>query len=434
MNQNNNKLSHKVNNRLLPAFLFSCFIAFSCTQQPVPVAMKITSKETLVKQFYAANHNYQFWLSSKKNSASANEWISAIEASKMDVTDSYKHQLNQIRLSLANIKNAASSSKDETDQQITGLVLHFLKDLQQGNIKFDYDEISIGHDSINIKQLLNSRNRESVPKIISRLECKDAEYLILKKYLSDSLTVSDTLKTKKILRAMNYRRYFSANSQPEYIVVNIPEAELKYYQNNKLKFKMRTVAGRKRTPTPTIASYITTITTFPSWNVPRTIAVAEILPKVKNNENYLEQNNFEVVDSKGNGIEDSELNWKSYTEKNFPYYFRQATGADNSLGVVKFNMQNPFSIFLHATSNQSVFAKTDRLLSHGCVRLEKPFELASALLRGAIDIEKLKGGKKDTESKILNLPSKVPVFIIYMPVAIEGGKVSFLKDEYKLIK
>lgn len=156
------------------------------------------------------------------------------------------------------------------------------------------------------------------------------------------------------------------------------------------------------------------------------------LPKVLQNETYLEQHNFEVVDAKGNVLDDSELNWTSHTEKNFPYFFRQSTGADNSLGVVKFDFENPFSIFLHATNRQGVFEKDFRFLSHGCVGMEKPFELADALLRGGIDIQELKTGKKDTESNILALPVKVPVFLIYAPAIVVDNNVFFTEDVYDL--
>jgi len=103
------------------------------------------------------------------------------------------------------------------------------------------------------------------------------------------------------------------------------------------------------------------------------------------------------------------------------------------LGVLKFNFQNPFSIFLHSTGQQGAFAKDFRFLSHGCIRLEKPLDLAKALIPDKIDIKELKSGKKNTKSKIIELPHKIPVFIIYMPVKVNGKKVTFLKDVYGLI-
>ena len=233
---------------------------------------------------------------------------------------------------------------------------------------------------------------------------------------------------------MNYRRYLFFNRSAEYIVVNIPETEAYYYKSNFLKLKMRAVVGRKDKPTPTIASYMTNIVTFPHWNVPHTIGVKEILPHVQQNDNYLEQNSYDVVNGRGKLVDESTVNWKSFNANNFPYYFRQATGPRNAMGVIKFNLQNPFDIFLHSTSSPAAFAKDLRFLSHGCIRLEKPLELAKVLLPDKIDIKKLKSGKKNTVSEIIRLPNKIPVFIIYQPVTVIGNHVTFLPDNYGLIK
>jgi len=403
-----------------------------CNQQSIPI--NITSKDTLVQAFYEVNHESMVWFSSGKNLKRANEWLNFIETENNLGLASAKNQIDEIRSVISNKGNADNNLKEKTDQQITGLILNFLKVLQEGNIRFDYDEVYVPRDSIYIHQLLNFGNRSSVSEIVSQLDCKDPDYMVLKKYLKDSLAYESTLKYKSVVLAMNYRRYFTANHHTEYVVVNIPAAEAEYFQNDLLALKMRVVPGKPKNKTPTIASFITSIITFPAWNVPHNIAVKEILPKVQKDENYLEQHNFEVVDSKGNVLDDTELNWKDFTGKNFPYFFRQSAGADNSLGVIKFDLKNPFSIFLHATSWQGAFAKDYRFLSHGCIRLEKPFELADGLLRGKINIQELEKGKKGTESHNINLPQKVPVYIIYMPVVVLENKVTFLQDVYGLVK
>jgi len=414
--------------------VFLSFSIVACVLTTGYAQQDTLKKDAMVQKFYTINHEPLYWFSSDKNRNRATEWLMMIEfADKLGII-SDKLQSDQIRVALLSNNKLDNINKEQRDKQITGLVLNFIKHLQEGNIKFDYDEVNISRDSIYISQLINSKPGESVSQIVSRLDCKDQDYMVLKKYLNDSITSKDTLKCKKVVIAMNYRRYFAMNHPSEYIVANIPATIASYYRNDFLKLKMRTVAGKKENPTPTIASYITNIVTFPHWNVPHSIAVKELLPKIQKNENYLEQNNYEVVNGKGKVIDDSELKWESYTEKNFPYFFRQSTGPRNALGVLKFNLQNPFSIFLHSTSLQSAFAKDYRFLSHGCIRLAKPLELAKALLPDKIDIKLLKSGKKNTESKTIALPQKIPIFIIYMPVTVDGKKVTFLKDEYGLIK
>ncbi len=412
---------------LIYTFLIFYNIGFGFTQQTL-------INDTIIHRFYAINHQKLYWVSSSANIGKAFQWMSMIESSGNLGFNSNKLKLYEIYKAYNSINRIDSVFFNETDYQITAMVLNYLKVLQQGNIKFDYDEINITNDSVYIYQLLGFKKRWSVSKIVSKLESKDADYLILKKYLKDSVSINDTLKYKVIILAMNYRRYFTANHFSEYIMVNIPTAEAEYYRNDSLLIKMNTVTGKKKTQTPLIASYITNIVTFPSWNIPYTIAVNEILPKAQKNDNYLEQNNIEVFDANGNAIEESEINWNNFNERNFHYYFRQSSGTDNALGLIKFNLQNPFRIFLHSTSWQGVFAKENRFLSHGCIRLEKPFELANAILNGKIDIEELTKGKKGTETQTIKLTNKIPVFIIYCPVLIVSGKLVFLDDVYGLIK
>jgi len=416
---------HKV---WLSFLIYSCLVINSFAQQ---VAF---SEDIMVKNFYAINHQPLFWFSCVQNIKRANEWLMMIESADNLGLISDKLQSDQIRVALLSNNSIGNIYKEQRDRQITGIILNFIKNLQEGSIHLDYDEVRVSRDSVYINQLLNSKPHEPVSKIVSRLDCKDHDYVVLKKYLCDSVTASETLRYKKVAISMNYLRYLAVNHQPERIVVNIPEAEARYYRHDLLKVKMRTVVGKKKTPTPTVASYITDVVTFPQWNVPYSIAVKEILPRMQKNENWLEQNNFDLLDAKGNEIDESELNWKDYNEKNFPYFFRQTSGNDNDLGTIKFNLQNPFSIFLHATSRQGSFSKDYRFLSHGCIRLEKPYELAEQLLRREINFKKLKKVKKDTQSKTLKLPDKIPVFIIYMPVVVNGKKITLLPDAYELIK
>jgi L,D-transpeptidase YcbB len=422
------KIVFSINLALL-SFLFSVCPTFQVKAQQAEV-----TENPMAKKFYELYQKPLFWFSSDENSLRATEWLRMIEGADPFGTISGKIESEQIRVALLNKSTLDDAHKKQIDRQITALVLNYIKELQEGNIRLDYDEVSVSRDSVYIDQLLKSSSTELVQQTYLRLEGRDHDFKILQNFLKDSIKKTDTLKYKEVVLAMNYRRYFAVNHPLEYILVNIPETGAKYYRNDILKLKMRTVVGRKDKPTPTIASYITNIVTFPHWNVPQSIGVKEILPKVKKNDNYLEQNSFEVVYSRGKVVDDSKLNWKSYNETNFPYYFRQATGSRNSLGVLKFNFQNPYEIFLHSTSWKGAFALDYRFQSHGCIRLEKPLELAKILLPDEINIRELKSGKKNTASKTIKLPVPIPVFIIYVPVTVVGNKVVFLPDVYGLVK
>ena len=411
---------------ILLLFATNCFIINSFSQQTKMVS------GTFVQEFYAINQYQLFWLSSQKNSKQAIEWLNEMDKADNLGLISDKSKTDKIRKELYNANLFDSTFKMQLDTQITSLVLHFLKNLQTGNINFNYDEISVQRDSVYIFQLLNSKPRKSVSKMISQLDCKSHDYAILKKFLQDSITKTDTFRHNAVILAMNYQRFLTLNHQSEYVLVNIPSAEAEYFYNDQMSLKMRTVIGRKKNQTPLIASYITSIITFPYWNVPHSIAVKEILPKAQMDSNYLEENNLFIIDNQGNQIADSGLRWEKFTEQNFPYHFRQSNGADNAMGIIKFNLQNPYSIYLHATNWQGVFEKNDRFLSHGCIRLEKPFELAEALLRRKLDIEKLENDAENIPSKTWMLPHKIPTYLIYSPAVVVGENVVFYPDYYKI--
>jgi murein L,D-transpeptidase YcbB/YkuD len=244
-----------LNKGLLTLFIVSCFVASSFAQQPAAKEASTKEDSIMVQKFYATWHEPLFWLSSGKNTKRATEWLKVIESTDNSGFVANKTETNQIRMVLSSKKLNDNILKEKTDKQITGLVLNFIKYLQQGNINFEYDEVNVPLDSVYIFQLIFSSHKGSVSKIVSKLDCKDPDYLVLKKFLHDSITDKNSVKYKTVVLAMNYRKYLTTNHHSEYILVNIPEAEATYFKNDLPALKMRTVPGKKTNPTPTIAYF-----------------------------------------------------------------------------------------------------------------------------------------------------------------------------------
>lgn len=387
-------------------------------------------------KFYQTSRKPLYWFDSAKNMKRANEWLTALESRKVRMMGfEADHALtDQLQTVLKGAKNLDQASKQKADKQISALVLRFIKFLHEGEAPFEYNALDENRDSVYISQLLASQRKGSVETTISSLDTQDSQYKALKKYLEDSVSDKTSVKAKKVFLSMNYRRYLAAHANKEQIIVNIPEAHAVYYKDRLPTVDMRVVPGSKDDPTPTMASYVTSIITFPPWKVPHSIAVNEILPEVQKDDKYLKENNFVVVDKKENEVDRKDLKWEEYDEDNFPYFFRQLPGPDNSLGVIKFNLKNPLSIYLHATSWQGAFQQQSRFLSHGCVRLEKPFELANAILRGEIEREELAKVRDNIETKEYEIKRRIPTYLVYMPAIVKGTKVVLLDDIYGLIK
>lgn len=425
-----------INLGLITFLLVICltFIGYNQNSQ-AKEDLQAKKDSSLLAKFYETTRQPAYWFSSPKNIKRANEWLTALESREVKLMgfEVNNTQTDQLQ-SVLSQKKLDNSQKQKADKQITTLVLRFIKFLHQGEVPLKYDAISENRDSVYVSQLLASQNKGSVETTILELDCKDRDYLTLKKYLKDSVSDKASVMAKKIYLTMNYKRFLSANSNKEQIIVNIPEAHAIYYRDKLPTVDMRVVPGTKNDQTPAMASYITSIITFPPWKVPQSIAKDEILPEVQKDEKYLEENSFIVVDSKDNEVDLKDLKWEKYEKDSFPYFFQQLPGPDNALGVIKFNLKNPLSIYLHATNWHGAFEQESRFLSHGCVRLEKPFELANAILRGEIEREELAKIRDNIETREYKIKRKIPTFLVYMPALVDGNKVTLINDIYGLIQ
>ena len=236
---------------------------------------------------------------------------------------------------------------------------------------------------------------------------------------------------KDVVRVnMERCRWLLKGALPDYyIIVNVADYYLRIYKKDKLVYKTKVVVGTTKKETPLFHSKMSTIEFNPYWRVPISIAGEEILPKLKTDPDYISRNNMELV------LGDSVVqitDFSSYSKTNFPFVVRQKPGEDNSLGVVKFLFPNPYSIYFHDTPSKSLFEKDIRAFSHGCIRVQKPLELAAFLLSDqgmtSKDINQM---IKTKENIVIGLKEKIPVIITYWTCSTDKkNEVFFFKDIY----
>ena len=194
----------------------------------------------------------------------------------------------------------------------------------------------------------------------------------------------------------------------------------------------RVVVGKRTTPTPLFTASIPGLVMYPYWNVPRSITVRELLPRIrKNPAAMLETMKLQIIDAKGQVVNPERVNWIT-PAKSFPYRLRQSTGCDNALGIMKFNVTNPYDIYLHDTNVRQAFTKENRQLSHGCIRVEKPDQLANLLLGyRRFNADYLTCCPKNASPRTIPLPVAVPVIMTYNLVNMdEAGAVQMYRDVY----
>jgi L,D-transpeptidase YcbB len=221
------------------------------------------------------------------------------------------------------------------------------------------------------------------------------------------------------------------------IVANIPEFRLRAYDENyKVALTMNVVVGKAYDHnTPVFQDKMQYVIFRPYWSVPYSIARAEFLPKIERDPDYLEKKGFAVVDNRqevvASGAVSSDVLQQLRSGKLF---IRQNPGPKNSLGLVKFIFPNSYNIYMHDTPEQEFFARTRRDFSHGCIRLERPADLAVWVLRdnpGDWNLERVRAAMNGSTTQQINLTHPIPILIVYGTVIVtEDGTVHFYDDIY----
>jgi L,D-transpeptidase YcbB len=221
------------------------------------------------------------------------------------------------------------------------------------------------------------------------------------------------------------------------VVANIPEFVVRAFDaDHKVAFSTNVVVGKAmRTETPVFTKDMKYIIFRPYWNIPPGIVRGEIVPHITKNRNYLATKNMEITDSSGKVITAGAVSDDVLAQlRAGRLQVRQRPGKDNSLGLIKFIFPNENNVYLHSTPAQELFSRSRRDFSHGCVRVEKPAELAAYLLRNQPPwtLEKVQQAMQSgPDNQQVNLVTPVPVLIFYLTAIVEeDGSVHFFDDIY----
>ena len=237
-----------------------------------------------------------------------------------------------------------------------------------------------------------------------------------------------------ILVDMERWRWLPHDLGQHHVFVNIPEFLARVFTDGKAIHTTRVVVGKPKNQTPIFSDEIEHIVVNPTWSVPRSIATKEYLPQLQQDPTYLAKRNIQVLGRGGAVIDPTTVDWASYSRSSMPYRFRQPSGRGNALGNVKFMFPNEHSVYLHDTQSRSLFSRSVRAYSHGCVRVHQPFEFADALLESEAGWNgtKIKRMIGSGGERHVILKTHIPVHLAYF-TAIAGGdgaSVVKLRDVY----
>jgi murein L,D-transpeptidase YcbB/YkuD len=218
-----------------------------------------------------------------------------------------------------------------------------------------------------------------------------------------------------------------------YVVVNIPAAFVEAVANGKVERRYRVIVGKIDKPSPTLSVYITAIDLNPTWTVPLSITKTEIAAHMRKDPSYLDRMHMRLLGAHDEDISPSSVDWSG--DRSYNFTVRQDAGNWNALGNLKIDMPNPYSVYMHDTDTRKLFSDDYRFDSHGCTRVDNVRDLAAWILqdgppgwgRAAID-----AGIAAGQTKIINLPHKIPVAWVYLTGWVtRDGTVEFRDDVYK---
>ena len=274
----------------------------------------------------------------------------------------------------------------------------------------------------------------------------------------ESLNVPASERVRQIELTMERWRILPRNMGSRFVLVNIANYHLYGVANNMDRTQMRIVVGKPKWNTPIFSEQMTHMVINPFWNIPPSIFRDDIVPRVREDPNYMSDRNIQAVGLEMPAIEEDEAavdeesleasGAEEAVEAEHPlkaeyrsqvlsgkYRLRQYPGPSNPLGRVKFLFPNKHSVYLHDTPNRGYFLRSQRNFSHGCIRVEKPIDLAEFVLYSDPEWNgsKVQSTINSGKTKTVHLPEPLPVYVLYFTAwANEDGSVSFHKDIYGL--
>lgn len=273
---------------------------------------------------------------------------------------------------------------------------------------------------------LNSNDRDfysselvSQVKVFQKDHGLEADGIIGKKTIS-MLNMSPKQRINAIIVNLERYRWLDHTLGDSYVVVNIANFELKAIKNGQQVMQMPVIVGNDFRKTPVFSDIITYLVFNPTWTVPQTIAIQDILPAIKKDHDYLSKKQFTLHPFDSNiDIDASTIDWQSLRNR-FPYRLVQQPGPLNALGQIKFMFPNKYDVYLHDTPAKDLFSKNQRAFSSGCIRVARPFDLAAFLLEAqGIDTNQITAIAEAKALKTIRLKERMPVHLEYLTAWVE---------------
>ncbi|WP_223794185.1 murein L,D-transpeptidase [Marinobacter sp. F4216] len=259
---------------------------------------------------------------------------------------------------------------------------------------------------------------------------------LIGRHTLEALNMLPIERVRQIDASLERWRWLPQSLGDRYVLVNIAGFSLTMVEDGLDAFQQKVIVGQPFRQTPVFSDRIRYLVLNPTWTIPRKLVIADQLPRIIRDPGYLDRMDIRVYEGWGSNqrqVDPATIPWADLTPEEFPYHLIQQPGPQNALGRIKFMFPNRYAVYLHDTPGQSLFGRIDRTFSSGCIRVERPFELAEWLMSG--DPEWSRGTLDEAvtaqKTQTVMLPTPVPVYIEYWTAWVDnGGQLQIRSDIY----
>lgn len=384
--------------------------------------------------FYGKWHAQPIWLRGGPDSSVVAQVVSVLQRAPFDGFAAGPQLAAQVQTAVAQARSGKASDIAAADQLISSAWVQYVQAIRRPTAGMYYAYPILAPQGRRADQILltaaASKSLEAHVRAVSNINpiyaaIRDAGY-------ADALASGKMAPDPRLLANLDRARSIPGSGRVA--VVDIASQRLTMFENGVPVDSMKVIVGKSKYATPLIASYISYITLNPYWDSPDHLVSEAIAPNVlRMGFGYLKAKGYEVMadwSPTAAVIPPDKVDWKAVAAGKVHIRVRQKPGPDNFMATMKIPFVNDDDIYLHDTPTKSLFAKADRALSNGCVRLEAAPRFARWLLFGRDPV----AAAPDQPEQHVKLPQSVPVYLTYLTAQPQGGKLTYLADIYGLDK
>jgi murein L,D-transpeptidase YcbB/YkuD len=398
---------------------FAQDVAPVALERPSVSVAPATVADSDVGPFYAARPGALVWLKNDDGRAAATRFIEILNHSDIDGFADGPALASSVEAEFANGTPA-------DDQLISRAWVRYVQALKR-----PVDGVSFGDPTLQLKPptpmkiLADALAAPSLTAQVDSVASVNPFYAALR-----SQALSQAHQDDPHVRA-TLDRLRLVPAQGRAILVDVANAQLMELEDGKVVDTMKVIVGKPDFPTPLLAGKIWYVTFNPYWHIPQDVTKRKVAPIVlKRGVAYLNAARYETVAAFGGDkeepIDPTSIDWKAVAAGDVEAHIRQLTGPNNMMGKMKFGFVNDYGIFLHDTPHKELFAKSKRTLSLGCIRVERPQQLAEWLFGHE------PAAPGDDAEQNVRIPEGVPIYVSYLTARPDAEKIAFADDVYKL--